>query len=259
MPELPDLQAFCRNLSKTLAGRELKKLHAIYKKKLKTPEWEIKEALEGARLTAVDRDGKELCFVFDNGNVLALHMMLRGQLQYFEKINHHKFTMLELLFDNGVGIAMTDVMKQAILTLNPKARTAPDALSKSVDYLFLKETLGRSKLQVKKLLIDQNTIRGIGNAYADEILWHAGISPFSISNKVPEGAIHKLAKSIKAVFTKAENEILKVAPDIIGGEIRDFMLIHHPDRTHSPTGGEIMKVESGGRKTYYTKEQQLWE
>ena len=106
--------------------------------------------------------------------------------------------------------------------------------------------------------MDQKIIRGIGNAYADEILWHAGISPFSVSNKIPDVAIKKLAKSIKVVFSKAEKMILKTDPEIIGGEVRDFLDIHNADKTHSPTGARIQKDDSSGRKTYYTSEQTLW-
>jgi len=258
MPELPDLQAFSRNLTKKLSGRKLEKLHAIHTKKLKTTEKELQRALVGAALSSVYREGKEIHFAFDNGNVLGLHLMLRGQLKYFQDENHHRSTIIEMLFDDGTGIAVTDTMKQATATLNPEVKDAPDALSEKAGYAFLKTVLNGTKVQVKKVLMDQNVIRGIGNAYADEILWHAGISPFSISQKIPDEAIRKLAKSIKTVLSKAEREVLKADPDIIGGEVRDFLLIHNPDKTKSPSGSRILKDDSGGRRTYYTSEQKLW-
>jgi len=258
MPELPDLQAFSRNLTKTLGGKKVVKIHAVYQKKLKTPEKELQRAIMGAVLTSVYREGKELHFRFDNGNVLGLHMMLKGQLHYFHKENDHKYTIIELLFNDGTGLALTDFQKQATPTLNPHPVEAPDALSDKADFKFLKETLNKSKAPVKKLLTNQKVIRGIGNAYADEILWHARISPFAISNKVPDAAIRQLVKSIRAVFVKAEKAILKSDPDIIGGEIRDFLSIHNPTKTHSPTGAKILKHESSGRKTYYTNEQEEW-
>src|SRR3990170_4457845 len=108
MPELPDLQAFTRTLSKNLPGKKVEKLHAIYKKKLKTPEKDLRQALEGATLTSVYREGKELHFAFDNGNVLALHLMLKGKLHLFDTKNEEKYTIIELLFDDGTGLAMTD-------------------------------------------------------------------------------------------------------------------------------------------------------
>ena len=255
MPELPDLQAFSLNLSKSLIGKRIEKIHAIRKKKLNTSEKEFQRAIEGAKLTSVRREGKELHFVFDNGNVLGLHLMLKGELRFFEGKNEHRFTIMEILFGDSTGLAITDYLAQATPTLNPEPRESPDALSGKADFTFLKEKINHSRSTIKKLLMDQNVIRGIGNAYADEILWHARIAPFSICNKIPDEAIKKLAKSIRTVFARAEKSILKANPDIIGGEIRDFLVIHNPEKTHSPTKAIIRVDRSSGRKTYYTDEQ----
>ncbi|HEX8041368.1 MAG TPA: hypothetical protein VF490_19610, partial [Chryseosolibacter sp.] len=120
-----------------------------------------------------------------------------------------------------------------------------------------KETLHGSKARIKQLMMDQNVIRGIGNAYADEILWHARISPFSVSNKIPGEAIKRLAKSVRSVLTKAIKTILKNYPGMITGEVRDFMAVHNAKKRHSPTGVKI-KVDKTGRSTYYTDEQKLY-
>lgn len=259
MPELPDLQAFSRNLTKKLVGKKVENLHALYKKKLKTPEKDFQEALVGAKLMSVYREGKELHFAFDNGNVLGLHLMLKGELSLFEGKNNKKYPIIELLFSDGTGLAMTDWQGQATPTLNPDQRDAPDALSKTVNYQFLKEALSGSKAAIKKLLMDQQVIRGIGNAYADEILWASRISPFSICNKIPDTGIKALAKSIRSVLTKAEKTILKTNPDIISGETRDFLPIHNARKKESPTGKKIRMETTGGRKTYYTNEQKCYE
>ena len=106
--------------------------------------------------------------------------------------------------------------------------------------------------------MDQKLIRGIGNAYADEILWSAGISPLSISNKIPDAKIKSLAKSIKSVLQKAEKQIKKEDPDIINGEIRDFLIIHNADKKTSPKGGQIHSEMVNSRITYYADEQELY-
>jgi formamidopyrimidine-DNA glycosylase len=259
MPELPDLQAFSRTLSKNLPGKKVEKLHAVYKKKLKTPEKELRHAIEGGTLSSIYREGKELHFAFDNGNVLAFHLMLKGKLHRFDAKNEEKYTIIELIFSDGTGLAMTDFQRQANATLNPSPRDAPDALSKAVGYKFLKMILNKSRATVKKVLMDQDVIRGIGNAYADEILWHARISPFSISNKIPDAAVKKLASSLKSVLKKAEVSILKTNPEIISGEVRDFLAVHTKERDRSPTGARIIVDDSGPRKTYFTNEQKLYE
>lgn len=258
MPELPDLQVFSRNLSEKLVGKHVQRLTVAYKKKLKTSEKNLRHAIENSTLTSVYRDGKELHFAFDNGNVLGLHMMLKGQLHLFQEKHQEKYPIIALLFTDGTGLTMTDWQGQATPTLNPGRREAPDALSKFVNYRFLKEVLGNSKAPIKKVLMDQERIRGIGNAYADEILWEARISPFSISNKIPDSALRVLAKSLRAVLTKAEKKILKAYPGIISGEVRDFAAVHSAKLTESPTGGKILIGSMGGRKTYYTDEQKLY-
>lgn len=253
MPELPDLQVFSKNLTKTFVGKALKKINVRNKKTLKVSPAQLKKSLEGQTLSAIKRVGKELHFEFDNGEVLALHLMLRGNLYKFKEKNIQKYTIIELLFDDDSGLAMTDFQGQATPTLNPEERDAPDALD--VDLKYLKERLSKSKAVIKNVLLDQHVIRGIGNAYADEILWEARISPFSVSNKIPEDGVKHLLKAIKSVLTKAEKSILKKNPDIITGEVRDFMLIHNSKKEHSPTGESIKVRASGARKTYYTDEQ----
>jgi formamidopyrimidine-DNA glycosylase len=134
---------------------------------------------------------------------------------------------------------------------------AIDALSIELNEAFLQEKL-QTKAAIKNVLLDQHVIRGIGNAYADEILWDARISPFSNSNKIPAAKVKALAKSIHKVLQNAEKQIRKTHPDIISGEIRDFLLIHNSNKSHSPTGAVIHNKTVGGRKTYYTDEQELY-
>ena len=258
MPELPDLQVFSKNLTKLFAGKTLKQISVPNAKKLNVSVSKLKSSLETQKLSAIKREGKELHFEFKNGDVLGLHLMLRGKLYKFEGKNTEKYSIIELLFSDNSGLALTDFQGQAAPTLNPEPRDAPDALSPEVNLALFKTILCKSKAAVKNVLLDQHVIRGIGNAYADEILWDAGISPFSISNKIPDAEVKVLLKSIKSVLQNAEKSILKSHPDIISGEIRDFMLIHNSKKEKSPTGAPIQVKTVGARKTYYTNEQKLF-
>lgn len=258
MPELPDLQVFSRNLTKELKGKTVKRLTIVNKKKLKTPVAALKKALEGGTLTTVEREGKELHFKFSNGNMLGMHLMLNGNLYLYEKKHDKKYRIVEMLFDDETGLVLTDFQGMANVMLNPEERTAPDALSKEVNYKWLKGQLEKKKGPIKTVLMDQKVIRGIGNAYADEILWDARISPVAVSNSIPDEKLKALVKSIKSVLKNAEKQILKKNPDLISGEVRDFLLIHNAKREKSPTGGEILTMTISGRKTYYTEEQEEW-
>lgn len=259
MPELPDLQVFSKNLTKQLSGKKVKGITVPTSKKLNVTVKKLQDSLEGQVLQNIVRVGKELHLQFKGGDVLALHLMLRGQLHIFENKNEQRFTIIELLFTDDTGLAMTDYQGAATPTLNPEERDTIDALADDMDFSFLKEMLNKKKSAIKNVLLDQKVIRGIGNAYADEILWEAGISPFSISNKIPDAKIKALAKSIKEVLKDAEKTILKTNPKIISGEVRDFMKIHNSKKKTSPAGAAIKHKVVGGRKTYYTDEQELFE
>ncbi len=257
MPELPDLQAFSRNLDKKLAGKTVKEVITHNAKKLNVSEKELQAKLEKQKLAAVYRDGKELYIKFSEGDILALHLMLHGKLFLFEGKNDNKYSIIELVFTDDSGLVLTDFQGIATPTLNPEEKEAPDAVDDKAGFTYLKERLGKTKTNVKTVLLDQKIIRGIGNAYADEILWDAGISPFSASNKLPEDKIKDLVKSIHSILKDAEQQILKSNPDIINGEVRDFMNIHNSKKKQSPKGAPIL-IKEGSRKTYYTEEQTLY-
>jgi formamidopyrimidine-DNA glycosylase len=258
MPELPDLQVFSKNLNKKLKGKKLEKIQVTAGGRIKTSAAAFNKAVAGSRLKKVYRQGKQLRFLFDNDVVLGMHLMLHGKLYWFDKKNTEKYTIATLTFDGGTGLALTDFQKMAQLTLNPQETDAVDALSKQLTPAVLKKIFSGSRKQVKELLMDQKIISGIGNAYADEILWKAGIAPASISEKIPAAKITALANAIKKVLMDAEKHILKTTPDSIAGELRDFMLIHNAKKTKSPGGATIKHSSTRGRKTYYTDEQQLY-
>ena len=108
MPELPDLEVFSRNLNKKLAKKELGEVAVLNKSKLKIPETQLKKSLEGSTLKKIYREGKELHFAFDNNEVLGLHLMLKGKLDWFTRKNDQKNTIIELTFDDDTGLALSD-------------------------------------------------------------------------------------------------------------------------------------------------------
>lgn len=255
MPELPDLQVFSYNLTKLFKDKKLEKIKVSGKANV--PEKQLQDTLGGLELDKVVRAGKQLHFEFKGGHALGMHLMLHGQLYVFEYKNENKFTVAELLFEGGNGLALTDFQKAANVALDPETSDVPDALDADVKYLT--EKLNKTRTPIKTVLIDQKVLRGIGNAYADEILYDAKLSPFSASNKIPAEKVKELSKSIKEVLEYAEKQILKTHLDIISGEVRDFLQVHQPKKKTTPKGEAIHQKEVGGRKTYYTDGQELFE
>lgn len=258
MPEIPDLENFARNLRKHFQGKKLQKV-AVYESRTKSdPESQLKKALEKSTLEDIYRVGKETRFRFSNGNILRLHLMLHGDLYLYDKENEHKFTRAELLFEGGKGLAITDWQKNANIRLVTEEQPGLDALDPKMNYSYLKKKLNASSATVKNILRDQDFIRGLGNAYTDEILWVAKINPYSVAKAIPDDKIKLLAKAIKSVLKHAINYIATNHPDNITGEIRDFLNVHNSKRKESPNGAEIKKEKKGGSNTYYTDEQELY-
>ncbi|MDB4924422.1 DNA-formamidopyrimidine glycosylase family protein [Mucilaginibacter sp.] len=257
MPELPDLQAFSHNLTNIFHGKKLDKVEVIVDRKLNVSEKELQQTLSCLEVEQFKRAGKELHIIFKGGHSLGLHLMLHGQLVIFKEADTPpKNQIINLLFEDGTRLALTDFQKAATPTLDPETSSVPDALDTDTDYLS--DKLSKTKTPVKTVIMDQKIIRGIGNAYADEILWNARISPFSAANKIPKDQIKILAKSIKKVLINAEKQILKIKSDIISGEVRDFMEVHQHGKKQTSTGAAIHHKELSSRSTYYTDEQELF-
>ncbi|UYQ93387.1 Fpg/Nei family DNA glycosylase [Chitinophaga horti] len=259
MPELPDLQVFGANLQKMLKGKTVSKVQLKTGAKSNTTAASLRKALEGSKVHKVYREGKELRFAFDNDHVLGMHLMLHGKLIYVDTNAEQKNTLFGLHFHDGSTLSLTDYQGIANVSLDPEAATAPDALSPELTAKYLSSRFEGSRAAVKNLLLDQHVVRGIGNAYADEILWEAGISPFSVAKAIPAEMIDKLLKAIKSVLKEAMEQIRQKEPGIIAGEVRDFLKIHQHKNAESPGGYPILQKTKGGRKTYYTEEQTLFE
>jgi formamidopyrimidine-DNA glycosylase len=257
MPEIPDLNIFSRNLAKRLLDKRLALFKVIIPRKLKVPESAFKDALEGQVLTSIVREGKELHFKFENGHVLGLHLMLHGTMYWYEGENRNRFTIAELLFSDGTGLAITDWQKAVILTLDPKRVKAPDAMNMPEGYLAL--ALKNVPHSIKTTLTEGKVVRGIGNAYVDEILYAAKISPFSKADKIPVGRVDDIVKAIQRVLTDAEAEIAGAFPDTITEKKRDFLKVHLPKQKQNPAGEPIRTAEIDKRKTYYTDSQELFD
>ncbi len=257
MPEIPDLNIFSRNLAKRLVGNTLEKIAVIVPRRFKLPESEFNETLGGQKLLSIRRVGKELHFVFENRHVLGLHLMLYGTMYWYEGTNENRFTIAELMFSDGTGLAITDWQKSVIITLDPKPVKVPDALDMPVGYL--QTALKGNSHAIKTVLTSGKIVGGIGNAYVDEILYAAKISPFSKADKIPEKNVDVLTKAITEVLTDAENHISKNFPDTITEKERDFLQVHRPKQKQTLSGEVILKDEIDKRKTYYTEGQELFQ
>lgn len=258
MPELPDLEAYAGNLNKMLAGRKVTQVLLYNSDKANVSQNEINNALVSATLNAFERDGKEMRIRFDNGRTVLVHLMLEGKFNIIRDTNSVSFKMFAFNLDD-TWLVISDPKGWVNLQLDPKGDKAPDALSPDFSLEYLKKKLQEKKTKnIKAFLIDQSIVRGIGNAYVDDILWEAMISPESKAGKLPEKVVEQLYESINLVLKRSVDEILQAEPDIINGEVRSFMRVHNSRRKKCPNGFPIQVQRIASKKTYFTEEQQLY-
>ena len=258
MPELPDLEAYSKNLGKSVSGKAVSEVLVYKPGKLNVGKKEISAALVSSKLLSFQRDGKEMLLHFDNRNVVGIHLMLEGQFDVTPDIESINFKMFALRFGKSF-LVVSDPRGWAKMELNPDASATPDALSDdfSIDY-FLKQLREKKSKNIKAFLIDQDIVRGIGNAYVDEILWEAKVSPESKAGRLTDKVAKRLYTAIKIVLSRSVDEILQVKPDIINGEVRDFMRVHSKERKECPNGFPILSKKIASKTTYYTEEQQIY-
>ena len=257
MPELPDLELFSRNLTNIFAGDTVSDVEVFKHNKVHPSAVGLHNAIVGQSLTRVFREGKELWFQFSNDRVLAIHLMLRGKFIHTDT-PVEKAAIIALEFEASGCLVLVDPLGWANVTLDPPKPAAPDALDVDLQYLQERLSQEKSRRTIKSFLLDQKILRGIGNAYADEILWDARISPESLCGKIPDEAVQALFVSIKRVLNNAVEELKRATPDAISGEYREFLAVHNKSRSVTPTGAEIKIKKVAGKKTYYTNEQILY-
>ncbi|NIJ54769.1 DNA-formamidopyrimidine glycosylase family protein [Dyadobacter arcticus] len=253
MPEICDLEVFKDNLKKVYKNKKLEKVVIGKDTKIKSSEKEFNDSISEKTLKDISRHAKELYFNFGENDVVSMHLMLHGQLSMPDDVPE-KF-IIAFIFEGVKPLVLSDYQKVANVTLNPKENNVVDALSKEMTAEWLEGQLQKKKAAIKTVLTDPKVIGGIGNAYVDEILWEARIAPDSVAMHIPKRQVHQLAKVITTVIHDSIKKIKETHPDIISGEIRDFMAVHNHKRKTSPTGEEILTKQVGGKTTYYTNEQ----
>lgn len=260
MPELPDLTVYAENLDKAVAGKKVDRIVFHNRGRLNVAREELTQTLELAEIVRVERTGKQISFLASNSAVLRVHLMLAGGFMLTDAhgLGRLDAPVLSLVFAGGSALAVTDPKGWATVTLNPKAeKEAPDALEITSEYLQ-QLCAKKPRALIKALLIDQAVIGGIGNAYADEILWHARIAPRSLAGKLPSEAVEALSRAIPEVLLDAVGQLRKRHPEMVSGEYREFLKVHRPGLKTSPTGAPIIKETIASKGTYYTNEQQLY-
>ena len=258
MPELPDLEVFKGNIFKKLTSKRLIDVNVYNHQKVTMPQEILKEELKGRVLTSIDRFGKELLFDFADGRIISAHLMLSGKISIVgdsHAIANIKFKIFSLNFENE-SVVFSDMGSLCTIRYKPRRDGVPDAFGTDFTLEYFRN-IARKKatMNVKAFLIDQKIVKGIGNAYVDEILWHARVSPHSIVGKIPDEIVANIYDAIGIVLKEAVISIKAIAPDIISGEERSFLQVHTKTKKQTETGFPIRIERIVSKMTYFTEEQ----
>jgi formamidopyrimidine-DNA glycosylase len=211
MPELPEVEAWVRELDPLVSRAPIEKAGPAHIATLKTFDPPL-SALDGRRFEGARRRGKNLLFPVDDQDlVLRVHLMSAGRLRYLTPgAKGPKTPMFRVRFTDGGELILTEAgkKKRAGVWLVSQAQLdedlshlGPDALD--LDGAGLGEILHRERRQLHPLLRDQRAIAGIGRAHANEILLRARLSPFKASTEVSPDEADRLSTALHEDLTRA--------------------------------------------------------
>lgn len=265
MPELPEVETVKRTLERYLIGRKIVNVAVYYPKIIanQTKDDFIRH-LKNEKVKEMDRRGKWLIFHLDHYDLVS-HLRMEGK--YFlkdpkEELNKHEH--VTFLLDNGKELRYQDTRKFGRMYLFPKGTYLDEKPLNEVGYepwdnrlteTYLKEKYKGKKIPIKMVLLDQSIVAGIGNIYADEILFVSHIHPLKLASQ--------LTKKDCCSLIQATRMILGEAIEMGGTTIRSYEsekgvhgrfqqhLLVHNQKFCSTCDTPIERIIVGGRSTYF--------
>lgn len=265
MPELPEVETIARQLGPVLTGRaitDVKVLDASVVAPLKPAGFSRR--VKGRLIAGVNRRGKYLRLELASGATLVIHLRMTGQLIPLSA-PPAKDPHLRLLFsfDNGSFMAFYDQRRFGRAFVLGSGdddywqKLGPEPLERSFTAARLAEAISGSRAPIKSFLMNQSHLAGIGNIYADEALFEAGIHPQRPAGSLSAAEAGRLVKAIKSILRQAislNGTSIRTYRDAEGraGRYQESFRVHHRQGERCPRcGGKVEKIKVGGRGTYF--------
>ncbi|NBE52590.1 Fpg/Nei family DNA glycosylase [Streptomyces boluensis] len=258
MPELPEVEALRDFLDTHLVGRRIARVLPVAISVLKTYDPPL-TALEGRTVELVARHGKFLDLATAGGPHLVTHLARAGWLHWKDRLpdgapRPGKGPLaLRVALDDGAGFDLTEAGTQKRLAVyvvhDPAdvpgiARLGPDPLAPGFDRQAFADLLTGERRQIKGALRDQSLIAGIGNAYSDEILHAARMSPFRLAASLTEQETTTLYEALRATLTEAVARSHGVAAGHLKSEKKTGLHIHGHTGDPCPVCGDTIREVS---------------
>jgi formamidopyrimidine-DNA glycosylase len=207
VPELPEVETYVRSLALQLAGKRIVDARVFWPRIVAAPEPSLLvELIRGQRFDSFRRRGKYMLFGLDSGETLIIHLRMTGELRLQPPtVEPDKHTHLMLELDSGEWLHYRDQRKfgRIWLVTDPEtvlAKLGPEPLSNAFTPTALAHALNRRTATIKSLLLDQSIVAGVGNIYADEALFTAGIDPQRQGGTLDEEEVTRLVGAIRTVL-----------------------------------------------------------
>jgi formamidopyrimidine-DNA glycosylase len=268
VPELPEVESVRRELAPLLQGRRLERVE-IADERLTRPfdPDEVARSLKGERVFVLDRRGKYLIVRFDSGRALLIHLRMTGSLRHAAAgmLPDDPYRRAVVGLDDGSELAYRDVRRFGTwLLLEPAeveayidARVGREPLEPSFRARDLATRLVRRRASIKAAILDQRTVAGVGNIYADEALWRARIHPLREARTLDARELQALHRGIRRALehgiarqgsTLADYRLPSGEPGRMQDEFRVYRRTGEPcERCGTP----IEKLRVAGRGTWY--------
>ena len=262
MPELPDIVVYIEALEKRIKGSVLERVRVANPFLLRTAVPPL-SSVEGKKIVALRRLGKRICFGLEGDLWLVLHLMIAGRLHWYNERGKSAKGRSLAVFDFSSGsLVLTEAgsQKRASLhvvqgeagleNLNPGGLEIFDATPEQFAHAI------RAKNHtLKRALTDPRILSGIGNAYSDEILFEARLSPFTLTQKLTDDEIAHLFDAIKRTLTGWVERLRLESDDGFPEKVTAFrtdMATHGKYGQPCPRcGSKIQRIRYGSNETNY--------
>jgi formamidopyrimidine-DNA glycosylase len=268
MPELPEVETVRRALIKKLKGKHIKEITVLHNNIFEKQDIEnVKENIKNQTINDISRRGKWLEFVLDDYYLLS-HLRMEGKYIYRnldDPIEKHEHVLFNI--DNNFSLRYKDVrkfgkmylIKKDELEKSPISKLGLEPWDKELTPSYLKEKYQKKSLPIKTVLLDQEIITGIGNIYADEILFLSRINPHKKAKDIKEKELQRIIDNTKQVLDKAIEEKgttirSYTSEEGVTGNNQNNLYVHmRQGEPCSVCKNKIIKEKIGGRGTYYCK------
>ena len=260
MPELPEVETVVRRLRGPLVGRTFADARVTWERMVQLPVEELRLRLPGQRIEAINRRGKYLVFHLSGGDNLIVHLKMTGDLIVVpasDPAHPHDRVVFDL--DGGTQLRFRDPRKfgRVYLTGEPASilgRLGPEPLDQWFTEKDFMDLFGRRSGRIKPLLLAQEFIAGLGNIYADEALFLAGIRPERRSDALSLEEKRRLYQSIREVLQMAiEHKGTSLADEAYrGGRYQNRFLVYGRGEEPCPQCGNLIRrIRLGQRSAHF--------